>query len=276
MNDCSPDSSWEKIVEAVHRNNRVVGVNLRKNAGQDSAIMAGLNFARGRAIVIMDDDLQHDPADAPALVDKVLEGYDVCFGRFLHKKQAAWKNMGSWLNDKVANFLIGKSEDVYMSPYKAISAGLAQEIIKYSGPFPYIDGLIFSSTSSVTQSDVEHHDRYAGKSNYNFVRSIGVWLKVTTGFSLAPLRIATYLGFSFSALGLLMAGYIAGKKLLLDLAPLGWSSTITAILVLGGIQLACLGIIGEYLGRVFMHLNRMPQFVIKEIVRSRPVVEHQS
>ena len=266
VNDCSPDGSWEKIVDVSRSVPQVVGVNLRKNAGQDNAIMAGLAQASGNAVVIMDDDLQHNPDDVVTLVQKVDEGYDVCYARFETKRQAVWKNLGSWLNDKMANIVIGKSAGIYMSPFKAISGELAEEITKYDGPFPYVDGLIFRATSHITQVLVTHHDRFAGRSNYNLVRSIGVWLKVATGFSLAPLRIATYLGFSFSAVGLLLGLIFAIRRLVSDVAPTGWVSTIVAVLVLGGIQLGSMGIVGEYLGRVFLHLNRRPQFVLKEIV----------
>lgn len=266
INDCSPDRSWDKIVHVSQKNKHVIGLNLRKNAGQDNAIMAGLGVAHGSSIIIMDDDLQHDPDDIEKLISRVGGEYDVCYAKFRTKKQALWKNMGSWLNDKIANIVIGKPSDIYLSPYKAMSMGLVQEIIKYSGPYPYVDGLIFRSTSKITQVAVEHHSRFSGSSNYNLIRSIGVWMKVATGFSLVPLRLATYMGFTFSAVGLCCAAWFTIRQLLYDIAPLGWASTIVAVLILGGIQLGCLGLIGEYLGRVFLHLNGRPQYVVKEII----------
>jgi len=271
VNDCSPDGSWDKIRELAAVNDEIVGLNLRRNVGQDNAIMAGLSVASGEIIVIMDDDLQHDPRDAEKLIRQVEAGYDVCYGRFPKKKQAVWKNVGSWFNDKVANIVIGKSSGIYLSPYKAIAAPVVREMTKYDGPFPYVDGLIFRVTGNITQVDVDHHERFAGAGNYNLRRSIGVWLKVATGFSLRPLRIATYLGFAFSGMGLLFAAAVIIRKLLINpSAPLGWASTMVTVLVLGGLQLGCLGVVGEYLGRAFLLLNRQPQYVVKERVGRAP------
>ena len=265
VNDCSPDRSWDRIVELVERYPTIRGVNFRKNFGQDSALMAGLRTSQGEMVVIMDDDLQHDPKDMEMLLKKVEEGFDVCYARFVQKKQALWKNLGSWLNGKVANIVIEKPDEVYLSPYKAIARSVVGEINKYDGPYPYVDGLLFRATTNITQVDAEHHDRYAGESNYNLIRSLNVWLKLATSFSLVPLRVATYLGFGSSSVGMLLALLLVIRKLFFDTgAPLGWPSTIVAILVLGGVQLACLGLIGEYLGRVFIHLNKRPQYVVKE------------
>ena len=265
VNDCSPDRSWDKIVELAEQFPTIRGVNFRKNFGQDSALMAGLGVAKGDMVVIMDDDLQHDPKDMEMLLKKVEEGSDVCYARFVHKKQALWKNLGSWFNGKVANIVIEKPDEVYLSPYKAIARAVVDEIVRYDGPYPYVDGLVFRATTNITQVDAQHHERYAGRSNYNLIRSVNVWLKLATSFSLVPLRIATYLGFGSSSIGMLLAVFLVIKKLFFDTgAPLGWPSIIVTILVLGGVQLACLGLIGEYLGRVFIHLNKRPQYVVKE------------
>lgn len=266
VNDGSPDGSWKKIVALAQDHPCVRGINLRRNAGQDNALMAGLRSAGGRVVVIMDDDLQHDPHDAEDLIREVENGADVCYARFPRKRQAWWKNAGSRLNDLVARVVLHKPGHVYLSPYKAIGRGVVDEVVKYTGPFPYVDGLMFTVTDNITQIDVEHHARYAGESTYSLRRSISVWLKLSTSFSLVPLRIATCLGFAFSGFGLVLALYFVLKHLLIGGAPLGWASTIVAILVLGGVQLACLGLIGEYLGRVFLHLNNRPQYVVKETV----------
>jgi len=264
VNDESPDESWARIREIAASNPNVRGINLRRNAGQDNAIMAGLREISGTVVLIMDDDLQHDPRDAPKLIRQVEAGHDICYARFPRKKQAFWKNLGSWLNDKVANVVVGKPERVYLSPYKAVNGEVAREITQYDGPFPYVDGLLFRVTENVTQVEVEHRDRFAGRGHYTLARSVGVWLKVATVFSVVPLRIATILGFTFSAIGLLLAVFFVIKKTLSPYEPIGWASTIVAVLVLGGIQLACLGIVGEYLGRIFLHLNKRPQYVVKE------------
>ena len=265
VNDCSPDRSWDKIVELAAQHSTIRGVSFRKNFGQDSALMAGLRTASGDVVVIMDDDLQHDPEDMEMLLSKVEEGFDVCYAQFVHKEQALWKNLGSWFNGKVANIVIGKPDEVYLSPYKAIARSVVDEIVKYDGPYPYVDGLLFRATTNITQVDAQHHTRYAGESNYNLIRSVNVWLKLATSFSLMPLRTATCLGFVFSSLGVALGTFFVIRRLVLGaMGYEGWASMMVAILVLGGVQLACLGLIGEYLGRVFLHLNRRPQYVVKE------------
>lgn len=270
VNDCSPDQSWDKIVELAEGNDCLRGVNLRRNSGQDNALMAGLRHARGQVVAIMDDDLQHDPADLGRLIEEVEKGYDVCYARFPKKRQAWWKNLGSWLNDKVANAALGKPKHLYLSPYKAILGEVVRELICYTGPYPYVDGLIFRVTRNVTQVDVEHHHRYSGGGNYNLVRSVSVWLKLVTNFTLAPLRLATCLGLGFSVFGLILALVFTVRKLMGVAVPIGWSATIVTVLVMGGIQLASLGVIGEYLGRVFLHLNQRPQYVVKSTTPDKP------
>lgn len=264
VNDCSPDGSWQKIVEICRRDSRVTGISLRRNFGQDCALMAGLWHASGDVVVIMDDDLQHNPADASRLVERVRTGADVCYARFLKKKQAWWKNAGSWLNDKLAVLVLDKPGNVYLSPYKAIAGSVVDAVLKYDGPFPYLDGLLFSVTRNIAQVDVEHHERYAGKSNFGVRKSVSTWMRVATSFSLLPLRMATFMGFLSASVGLLMAlvsliGHMLGVE-----SPVGWPSLFVALLVMGGLQLICVGVIGEYLGRMFLHLNRRPQFVIAD------------
>jgi undecaprenyl-phosphate 4-deoxy-4-formamido-L-arabinose transferase len=139
-----------------------------------------------------------------------------------------------------------------MSQYKAIQSAVVKEIIKYDGPFTYIDGLIFSVTSNITQIDVEHYARFAGRSNYSLLRSIKVWLKLATGFSVIPLRIATF--------------FII-QALVIDKIPEGYPSLIVTVFFLGGIQLMGMGAMGEYIGRIFITQNKTPQFTVKDVVR---------
>src|SRR5262249_29017805 len=224
VNDDSPDESWEVIGRLAREHNFVTGVNLRRNVGQDSAIMAGLNVASGAVIVIMDDDLQHSPSDIPTLHEAIQDGFDVVYANFDHKRQALWKNLGSWFNDRFANLILGKPKNIYMSPYKAIRREVADEIIKYNGPYPYVDGLIFTVTSNITQRSVTHHTRFAGRGNYNLLRSLAVWLKLATGFSVIPLRIATFCGGVISLLSFSLALYFIIETLLLKHEPPGWPS----------------------------------------------------
>lgn len=265
INDCSRDRSWQKIAELCEIYDKLKGINLRKNFGQDSAIMAGLNYSSGESVVIMDDDLQHDPADIPSLLGGLEKGYDVCYARFNSKKQSWFKNFGSWFNDKVGNVILKKPKGIYLSPYKAIKREVVDEIVKYDGPYPYVDGLLFRVTRNIAQVTVEHHQRYAGEGNYNLRKSIRVWLRLATNFSVTPLRIATFSGFMSSGIGFILALYFIYRKLT-GSPPAGWASLVVVVLFLGGIQLVTTGIIGEYIGRLFLHHSKEPQFVVNDMI----------
>jgi glycosyltransferase involved in cell wall biosynthesis len=268
VNDASQDSSWQRICDLSRRNGRIRGIDLRKNFGQDNALMAGLNRVRGRFVVIMDDDLQHDPTDIPRLIAPLDDSFDACYGRFEKKHQTGFKNLGSWFNDKVANIILKKPKGIYLSPYKAIRGEVVREMISYTGPYPYIDGLLFRITRSITQVPVAHHPRYSGKGNYTLRKSIRVWSRLATNFSIVPLRMVTILGFLTSLVGFGLAMFYIVRQVLGWATPQGWASQIVIILCLGGIQLISIGIIGEYIGRSFLHNNREPQFVVRRTVDS--------
>jgi len=265
VNDQSTDGSWREICEIAKDSPQVVGVNLRKNFGQDNAIMAGLKYAKGDVVVIMDDDLQHTPSAILRLVEQVRLGFDVCFAEFPTVKQAAWKNWGSRLNGAIANVAIGKPKEIYLSPFKAMSGDVAKELLRYEGPFPYVDGLIFLVTRNVTQVPVEHQNRFHGKSNYNLIRSIRVFLKTVTSFSILPLRIASVLGFLSALIGFGLGMYYLLEYLLVSKGPEGWTTLVLVNLLIGGMILVSIGMVGEYVGRAYLTLNKHPQSVVKEI-----------
>jgi glycosyltransferase involved in cell wall biosynthesis len=266
IDDCSPDQSWEVIAQLSAGDLSVVGILLRKNVGQDNAIMAGFNAAKGSAIVVMDDDLQHDPDDIGALFSKLQEGYDVVYAKYRHTHQKLWKNLGSWFNGKVAQVVLGKPRDIYLSPYKIIASEVVAEIVRYRGPYPYVDGLIFRTTSNIGQVTTEHHPRFSGQGSYTFWRSIAVWIRLCTNFSVVPLRLATVSG-GLSAI----CGLSAGLGFLIyrlfnpsyAAATEGWISVIVSILVLGGLQLLTIGVLGEYVGQMHLNVNSRPQYVQK-------------
>jgi len=265
--DCSPDRSWQVIEQIVAEDPAVVGIRLRKNFGQDNAIMAGMNAARGRAIVVMDDDLQHDPADIPALYAKLSEGYDLVYAKYRRTHQKSWKNLGSWFNGKVAEVVLHKPPEVDLSPYKIIDAGVVQTVIQYRGPYPYIDGLLFRTTANMTQITVQHHPRFQGRSNYTFWKSVAVWARLATNFSVLPLRIASVLGGLVAGIGFCLAlGFLVARLRNPDIgaSAIGWASLIVSVLVLGGFQLMTLGVLGEYVGRTHLNVNQGPQFVVRD------------
>jgi len=270
VNDFSMDKSWEKIKELHNKNSRVTGINLRKNFGQDNALMAGLSFTKGKYVVIMDDDLQHDPVYIPDLLEKINSGFDVVYAHYRLKKQKAWKNWGSWANGKVAEFLLKKPPEVYLSPYKILSQDIVRELTLYEGPYPYLDGLIFSITARISQIFIEHRKRYEGKSNYTFWKSLKVLSSLTTSFSVVPLRLVSVLGFFSSFMGFLMGLIFVVYKLFGPEMPnsvTGWTSIIVSVLIIGGVHLLTLGMIGEYIGRMYLNINRKPQYAVREVCR---------
>lgn len=264
--DNSPDHSWRVIQSLSKEYPQVHGILLRMNAGQHNALMAGFAQARGDIIVTMDDDLQHSPADIPKLLDKIKDGYDVAYARFKKRKHAPWKIAGSHLNDLVAGYLMQKPKGLYLSPFRAMKASIVDEILRYRGPYVYVDGLILTVTRNIATVDVNHHDRYAGISRYGLRKSVSLWLKMATSFSIVPLRITSLLGLLFSGLGFVFAILLVIQKFTLNLMPIGWSSLIVTVLIIGGVQLLALGMIGEYLGRVLLTINSRPQYVIAETV----------
>ncbi len=262
VNDCSPDRSQEVLSELSAHRPWLKVINLRKNAGQHNSILAGLRLASGKKIVTMDDDLQHCPDDIPQLLAALGEDHDVCYAAFHSKRHALWKRAGSAFNDLMATMLLGKPKGLYLSPFKAMVAGVRDEVVKFTGPHVYLDGLILSTTNRITSITIDHHARADGQSGYSLRKSISLWLKMATSFSILPLRLASLMGFAFSGMGFLLAIAFIVQKFTIDAMPIGWSSLIVSALIIGGIQLLALGVIGEYVGRVLLHVNGRPQSVI--------------
>lgn len=261
--DASPDESWDVILRLARENRFVRGVLLRKNAGQHNATMAGLARARGNRVVVMDDDLQHPPAAIPALLAQIDQGYDVCYTRYRNRRHPLWKRIGSKVNDFAATALLGKPKGLYLSSFKAMDGAVAREIVKYDGPYAYLDGLILDVTRRITSIDIEHAPRASGEGNYNLRRSMSLWLKMATTFSVYPLRIMSIGGLALAVSSLAIMIYVIVVKLLDPTVPAGWTSLIATVLFVGGVQLIGLGLIGEYLGRAYLKLNRKPQYVIR-------------
>jgi len=271
VNDASPDESWESICNLAERYTFIKGISLRRNFGQHNATMAGLNHATGSIVVVMDDDLQHPPEAISRMVSELNQGYDICYTRYLNRQHAAWKKWGSAFNDWVATHLLGKPKGLYLSSFKAIRKEVVTEVIKYDGPYAYLDGLILDVTRAITSIDIEHQSRHEGDGNYNLRRSLSLWLKMATSFSVLPLRLASYLGFTLAGFSILMIIYVVLQKILHPEIPSGWASLIATILLIGGIQTVCIGMVGEYLGRAYLKLNRKPQFIIGSKTWEEPI-----
>ena len=262
VNDSSPDNSWAVICELADKHPFVKGISLRRNFGQHNATMAGLNHVSGDIVVIMDDDLQHPPEAIGEMIASLSGGYDVCYTRYLNRKHPLWKKLGSRFNDWASSKFLGKPKGLYLSSFKAIRREVVDEVIKYDGPYAYVDGLILDVTRSVTAIDIQHRARLEGEGNYSLLSSISLWMKMATSFSVSPLRIASFTGFALSLLSLIMIGIIFIQKIIDPEMAAGWASLIATILFIGGVQTLCIGMIGEYLGRTYLKLNGKPQYTV--------------
>ncbi len=262
VNDASTDNSWQVIRTLASTHSFIKGISLRRNFGQHNAIMAGLNYVSGNFIVLMDDDLQHPPHAIGDIVRALSGGYDVCYTNYLNRQHAYWKKLGSQFNDWVATRLLGKPKGLYLSSFKGLRREIVQDIIRYDGPYAYVDGLILDVTRSITTIAIEHQARHEGEGNYNLRRSFSLWMKMATSFSVLPLRLASYAGFALAGLSLVMIIFIVALKFLHPEYPRGWTSLIATVLFIGGIQTLCIGMVGEYLGRTYLKLNHKPQFVV--------------
>lgn len=264
VEDGSADDSAAVCRKLAAAHSEVVFVGLARNFGEHNAVMAGLMRARGQAMVTMDDDFQNPPEEVARLVEKLREGFDVVFARYERKRHSPFRNVGSWFNNAVATAMLDKPYDLYLSSFKAMNRFLVDEITRYRGPFPYIDGLVLRTTRHWATETVAHEPRAVGRSNYTLRRLVRLWLAMFTNFSVLPLQLASMTGFLCAAVGIVAAIAFGVERLEHPDLPIGWASVIVTVLVVSGVQLVALGTIGEYLGRLFLSSNGTPQFVVRE------------
>ena len=266
VNDGSKDDS-EIICENMAKNDPAVRfISLRKNFGEHNAVMCGLNYCTGDFVVIIDDDFQNPPSEIVKLVKEAEKGFDVVYSKYHKKKHHIFRNLGSKFNDIVATWLLNKPKDLYLSSFKLIKKEVVKEIIKYTGPFPYIDGLILRVTSNISSVFVDHNIRKNNTSNYTFTKLISLWLNMFINFSVKPLRIVMFFGLIISLFCAILAVIFIIDKLLHPAETRGWASIRVIVLFIGGIQMIFLGIIGEYIGKQYLDINNTPQWVVKKKV----------
>jgi glycosyltransferase involved in cell wall biosynthesis len=266
VNDCSPDNTEDICIGIYQRYRTIVKFySLAKNVGEHNAVMAGLNKSHGDWVVIMDDDFQNPVSEVTKIVSYAVgHSFDVVYAVYERKKHSFFRNLGSRLNDLAANIMLKKPKNLYLSSFKVISRFLVEEVIKYSLPYVYLDGLILRTTNNIGQCKVEHHDRVQGRSGYTMKKLFSLWLNMFTNFSILPLRVATWVGFAFAALGFLSGIEMIIEKILNPDLPVGYAFLVFIITVLAAAQLIAIGMVGEYLGRIFIYQNKTPQFSIRK------------
>lgn len=240
-----------------------------RNYGEHNAVLTGWRHARGAHIVNLDDDGQHPPTEAVRLWEHAKEtGLDVVFGHYEEKQHDAWRNFGSWFTNRMTDWALDKPAGFYLSSFRCVSGFVTQQVIGYAGPYPYIDGLLLQVTQRIGSIPVRHEARKAGTSTYTFRRLLRLWLSAWINFSVLPLRVATVIGLLIALLGVLALGFVAWLWWH-DIGPeSGWGWIMAALLIFSGSQLVMLGLIGEYVGRMFIAVNQRPQSVVREVVRS--------
>ena len=268
VNDGSPDDSEAVCRRLAERTDvPVTFVNLSRNYGEHNAVMAGLRFVRGDYVITMDDDLQNPPSEVIKLLNHAREGdWDVVYTYYAEKKHDQWRNLGSRFANWVADFVLDKPPGLYLSSFRCLSAFVARAVTRYEGPYPYVDGLILQATQRIDKIPVLHMARATGTSNYTLRRLIRLWLNLFMNFSAMPLRISVVIGLALGVAGLFGFLFVLIEAMF-GQPPQGWASLMSASLLISGVQLAMLGILGEYIGRLFMTVNGKPQSLVRDVVR---------
>lgn len=268
VNDGSPDHVWDVIKKKTEEDSRVIGVNLAKNFGQHSALMAGYNQCTGDYVVSLDDDGQTPACEVFSLIDTLEQGYDVVYASYPENHQNAFRRWGSNFANKMSAYMFDvKDSKNKGSSYYIAKKFVVDEMIRYQHSFPYVSGLIMRTTRNIGYVSVNHRDRLQGKSGYSLKALVSLWLNGFTAFSVKPLELGAYLGFFMSVSGFVFALITIIRKLITPTMQAGWSSLISAILIVGGVIMIMLGLIGEYIGRIYICINNSPQYVIRDISR---------
>ncbi|HEY0863453.1 MAG TPA: glycosyltransferase family 2 protein [Lacunisphaera sp.] len=270
VNDGSRDAT-AGVCRELLRDARIpmIFVNHARNYGEHNAVLTGYRHARGAYVVNLDDDGQNPPAEAVKLWQHARrEGLDVVYGHYAQKEHSAFRNFGSWLTNRMTDWVLDKPKGFYLSSFRCVSAFVAKEVAAHDGPYPYIDGLILQVTQNFGALEVQHAERAAGASGYTLRRLVRLWLSTFVNFSVMPLRLATLLGLVMAAAGLLGLLFVFYLRYTNKGPDYGWGSLMGALLVFSGTQLVVLGLIGEYVGRMFLTVNRRPQSVVRSVERA--------
>ena len=275
VDDYSPDGGATlDELRALARDHAFVKViSLARNSGQHNAVMAGLNYASGELLIAMDDDMQTHPSQLKYLLAEIGKGYDIVYGYYPEKKHSVFRNFGSFINYITVRILIGKPKDMRTSSYWVIRRFVRDYVVQYKSPYTHLQGLFLRTTRNISCIPIKHFEREVGESGYTLKKLLQLWSNIM-GYSVIPLRMATYCGYFFSILSILGAVIVVIRKLINPAMALGWPSVMCAICFFSGIIMLFLGLIGEYLGRMFLGMNRQPQYVVKKIYDHAEMTAH--
>ena len=266
VDDCSPDDgeTMAALMELVRDYACVKVVELAKNAGQHNAVMAGLNEGSGDVFIAMDDDMQTHPSQLGKLLDEFDKGYDIVYGYYEHKEHSKFRNFGSYVNYMTVRILLKKPKDLKTSSFWVIRKFVRDYAVEYKSAYTHLQGLFLRTTRNISSVPIQHFKREVGTSNYTLKKLIKLWSNIL-GFSIVPLQMATYTGFFFSLIGILAAIGVIILKFVRPATYIGWPSMMATICFFSGLNLMFMGIIGEYVGRIFLGMSKNPQYVVRQV-----------
>ena len=266
INDSSPDGTAEVIEKLCAASDRIRGISFARNFGQHAALMAGFRYSDGDICVALDDDGQTPANQVERLLNAIEDGADAVYAKYDHKKHSGFRNFGSRVNDMMLRIMLSKPKELFVSSYFAVRRFVVEDMIRYENSYPYVIGLVLRSTKRIVNVDIDHRDRMEGASGYTLKKLLGLWFNGFTAFSVKPLRIATFLGGMSACIGLLYGLYVIIRRLLFPIPAeaMGFAALMSAIVFFGGMILLMLGLIGEYIGRIYISMNNSPQYVIRD------------
>lgn len=267
VNDSSPDDTINVIRELCAKQKNITGIDLAKNFGQHAALMAGMRQSKGDIVVCLDDDGQTPADEVGKLLDKLDEGYDVVYASYGKKKHSLFRNFGSKVNELMTRVMLGKPKELYVSSYFAAKKFVVEDMLRYEHSYAYVIGLVLRATKNIANVEVNHRSRTEGTSGYTLKKLLGLWFNGFTAFSIKPLRIATVIGVICAGGGFAYGIYTIVKRLLLPDIQAGFSALMSMLVFMGGMIMLMLGLIGEYIGRIYISMNNSPQYVIREIIK---------
>ena len=265
INDYSPDGTLQELKRIATEDNKVKVISLSRNFGQHGALMAGFHYIQGDIVLCLDDDGETPPEKMFLLIDKMIkENYDLVSAKYEEDNRTFIRSAGSKISSAMSHFLIGRPKEVQLNSFYCFNCFIIKEVIKYDKPYPFVHGLILRVTKNMANVSIDRGERITGGSGYTFTKLLGLWMNGFTAFSEKPLRLAAYLGVISSIFGFVAAIIVIIRKLQHPAMPVGYASTLVVMLFLFGIVMMVLGMLGEYIGRMYISINNAPQFVVKE------------
>ena len=269
VNDSSPEQTMNTIRILCEKYPFITGIGLARNFGQHAALMAGLRASDGDIVVCLDDDGQTPANEVGKLLDKLKEGYDVCYAYYGKKQHSGFRNMGSKVNEMMTRIMLDKPKELYISSYFAAKRFIVDDMIRYEQPYSYVIGLVLRATKNIANVEVNHRAREVGRSGYTLSKLLSLWFNGFTAFSVKPLRIATLIGTICACGGFLYGIYTIIKKIILVEVQAGFSALMSVLVFIGGMIMLMLGMIGEYVGRMYLCMNNSPQYVVRELIPAK-------